>query len=120
MDKLSFKALVMCFVAGGLLVLAFAPFNFYFLAFISLAILFYLWAGGAPKTNFYLGLSFGLGLYCFGVSWVYISLSTYGGMPLWMGSIAVLGFSALLSLFVAIPGYLVARFFKHNIFYKMI
>ena len=64
MDKLSFKALAICFVAGGLLVLAFAPFNFYILAFISLAILFYLWAKGAPKTNFYLGLSFGLGLYC--------------------------------------------------------
>ena len=119
MDKLSLRALAVCFVAGGLLVLAFAPFNFYILAFISLAILFYLWAKGAPKTNFYLGLSFGLGLYCFGVSWVYVSLSTYGGMPLWMGSIAVLGFAALLSLFVAIPGYLVARLFRKNVLFAI-
>ena len=70
MDKLSFKALAMCFFAGGLLVLAFAPFNFYYLSFISLAILFYLWAGGAPKTNFYLGLSFG------SVSYTHLTLPT--------------------------------------------
>ena len=100
------------FIAGAALVLSFAPFEWYFVAFISLAILFYFWSTGSAKANFYSGFSFGLGLYGFGVSWVYVSLSTYGGMPFWMGFIAVLGFASLLALFIAVTGYLVARLFK--------
>jgi len=96
-------------------VFSFAPFNFYFLSFVSLAVLFYFWSQGSPKANFYCGFAYGLGLYGFGVSWVYVSLSTYGGMPLWMGSIAVLGFASLLSLFIACTGYIAARFFKSQI-----
>jgi len=110
--KLTWKALIISFIAGALLVTAFAPFNFYIISFISLSVLFYFWVNGTSKTNFYTGFSFGLGLYCAGVSWVYVSLSTYGGMPLWMGAIAVLGFASLLSLFIAVPGYLATRFFK--------
>ncbi len=115
MDKLSWRKLCMSFAAGALLVFAFAPFKLFLLAFLSLAVLFYFWLKGSAKTNFYLGLSYGLGLYCFGVSWVYVSLSTYGGMPLWMGSIAVLGFASLLALFIALTGYVAARFFKRYI-----
>jgi len=105
----------MSFIAGIFLVFSFAPFNFYFLPFVSLAILFYFWSEGSPKANFYCGFTYGLGLYGFGVSWVYVSLSTYGGMPLWMGAIAVLGFASLLSLFIACTGYIAARFFKSQI-----
>ena len=112
MDKLSFKGLVISFIAGASLVFAYAPFHFHFLSFIGLGTLIYLWSNGSPKTNFCLGLSFGLGLYGVGVSWVYVSLSTYGGMPLWMGAIAVFGFAILLALFVAVPGYIGARYYR--------
>jgi len=114
MNALSWKKLVLSFVLGALLVSAFAPFNVYPLAFISLAGLFYLWRDTAPKASFLIGLSYGYGLYGVGVSWVYVSLSTYGGMPLWMGILAVLGFTGLLALFVALTGYVVARYFPNN------
>ncbi len=91
-------------MAGALSVLSFAPFNYYCLPFISLAVLFYLWQDATPKFSFILGYAFGMGLFCVGVSWVYISLSTYGGMPLWMGSIAVLGFASLPALTIACAG----------------
>ena len=109
----NWKKLLLCFVMGGILVGAFAPFNLYFLGFISLATLFYLWRDSSPKLSFWLGLSFGYGLYGVGVSWVYVSLSTYGGMPLWMGIISVLGFTGLLALLIGLSGYVIARFFSN-------
>ena len=106
------KKLLISFFMGALLVTAFAPFNYFFLAFISLSVLFYYWSSGTARSNFFIGLSFGYGLYGVGVSWVYVSLSTYGGMPLWMGVLCVIAFSGTLALFIALTGYLSARFFS--------
>ena len=92
-------------LAGAFMVVGFAPVGFWFAPFISLATLFYLWRNSTtPRDGFFIGLAFGFGLYLVGVSWVYVSLSTYGGMPLWMGSIAVLGFTGLLALIIAVLG----------------
>jgi len=100
----SVKPLVVSALAGAFMVIGFAPFGFFLAPFISLATLFYLWRDGHARDNFFKGLAFGFGLYLAGVSWVYVSLSTYGGMPLWMGSIAVLGFAGVLALIIAILG----------------
>ena len=95
------------FCIGAVSVLGFAPFEIFWLPFISFAILAYFWLNAtAAKTAFFCGFSFGLGLFLAGVSWVYVSLSTYGGMPLWMGTIAVLGFVSLLALFIGAVGWL--------------
>ena len=104
----SIYPLVASLVAGGISVLAFAPFNIWFISFFSLAWLFYVWRQQDTKWSFYHGLAFGTGLFLLGSSWVYNSLSVYGGMPLWMGSIAVLGFSLLMGLFTALCGLVVA------------
>ena len=114
MPSIYWKKIVISFLLGAILVSAFAPLNFYPLAFISLAGLFYLWRETNPKTSFLIGLSYGYGLYGVGVSWVYVSLSTYGGMPLWMGAIAVLGFTGLLALFIGLTGYVAARYFSQH------
>jgi len=111
MVLMGWNKLLVSFVAGACLVTAFAPFNYFLLAFLSVSVLLYLWRDASPKFSFWLGLSFGYGLYGFGVSWVYVSLSTYGGMPLWMGSIAVFGFAGLLAFFTGLVGYFAARWF---------
>lgn len=111
MKSLSFARVLLSFVAGAVLVTGFAPFSYYPLAFLCVAVLFFCWHDLSPRACFITGLAFGYGLYGFGVSWVYVSLSTYGGMPFWMGSIAVLGFAGILALFVASTGWLAARFF---------
>ena len=68
--------------AGLLCVLAFAPFELPVLALLCLALLFSLWAGTErPRRAAWLGFLFGLGLFGGGVSWVYVSLHTFGGMP---------------------------------------
>ncbi len=96
---------------GALMVTAFAPFGYWPVAVISLAVLFSIWNESSARQAFYVGLAFGFGLFGVGVSWVYVSLHNYGGMPFWMGAIAVLGFTGLLALFIASTGYLAARLF---------
>lgn len=105
------KALLVGFALGAMQVFAFAPFYFWPLALLSLTGLFALTIKQRAKEAFWTGLFYGYGLYGIGVSWVYVSLSTYGGMPFWMGSIAVLGFSGLLALFIAVASYIVVKFF---------
>lgn len=96
-----------CLLAGLATVFAFEPFSLPVIAFISLAVLFYFYQSAvSSKQAFLFGLAFGYGLFGAGVSWVYVSLSTYGGMPFWMGSIAVIGFAGLLSIFVGLVGYI--------------
>lgn len=102
------------FIAGTLLALSFAPFEFWWLAIISLGLFFHIQLEKPPKSAFLSGLAFGLGLYLVGISWVYNSLHVYGGMPLWMGAIAVFLFSLLLAMFVAVPSWLAACIFKNS------
>lgn len=97
--------LVIAALSGALTVFSFAPFEIYYLVFVCLGILFYLWQDASARFSALLGFVFGLGMFCAGVSWVYISLSTYGGMPLWMGSIAVLGFASVVSIGIAGAAY---------------
>jgi len=111
MPVLRWKLVLACFLAGAVSVTAFAPFDLYPIAFIAPAVLILCWCHLNPRQSFWVGLAYGYGLYGFGVSWVYVSLSTYGGMPFWMGAISVLGFAGLLALFVAATGYISVRFF---------
>jgi len=100
-----------CLCLGAMQVLAFAPFEYWPLSFISLGLYFYLIQSLKTRATFFAGLAFGYGLYGVGVSWVYVSLATYGGMPLWMGSIAVLGFAGILALFIACASSVTAYLF---------
>jgi apolipoprotein N-acyltransferase len=94
-----YQALFASFAAGAITVAAFAPLEWATLAFVGVAALFYLVRDVSARNAFWLGWAFGYGLFGFGVSWVYVSLSTYGGMPLWMGSIAVFLFAGILGVF---------------------
>lgn len=57
-----------------------------------------------------IGGSFGLGLFLGGVSWVYVSLSTFGGMPAPLAALSTVLFCSLLSVFPALAGALFVRF----------
>jgi apolipoprotein N-acyltransferase len=66
-------------------------------------------AAASPRAAARLGFAFGLGLFGTGVSWVYIALSTFGGMPEPLAAVATLIFCAYLALFPAATGWLCAR-----------
>ena len=76
------KPYLLASMLGALAVLGFAPFYIFPAPIIALVGLIMLWAKTeSAKTRFQLGFCFGLGLYCVGIYWIYISLHTFGGMP---------------------------------------
>ncbi len=97
-------------IAGAILPLAFSPFGIYAVAFMSPALLCYLWIKSTPKQALLCGLLFGMGFFGIGFSWISISIHNFGNMSLWLTWIATLGLACFLSLFIAIPGYLFQRY----------
>src|SRR2546422_688442 len=85
------------------------PVGFYRLALASFAVLIHLWMRAAPRACFRSGFAFGLGLFGGGVSWVYVSLSQFGGMPAPLAGLATFLFCAFIALFPAAAGWLQAR-----------
>ncbi len=104
------KSFLIAPFAGALTVLGFAPFQFSPIPFITLALLFWQWSrASTAKQAFKTGWWFGLGFFLAGVSWIYVSLHTFGAMPMPLAAAATLLFCAFLALFPAVAGYAVAR-----------
>src|SRR5215207_5202417 len=87
------------FVCGAAAVLAFSPVGFFPIALLSFAWLAHLWTQASPGRAFLTGFAFGMGLFGAGVSWVYVSLSQFGGMPAPLAALATFLFCALLAAF---------------------
>ena len=92
--------------AGILFTLAFAPFNFSYLAPLALCLLFAVWQNTSPNQALLRGYLFGLGSFGLGISWVYISIHDFGGSsPLIAASLTFL-FVGFWAIFPALVGYL--------------
>ncbi len=106
---------LLALVLGALTVAAFAPLQLFWLPLLTLAPLFYLWSRTPGwRAAAMLGWSFGLGLFGAGVSWVYVSLQQYGGMPVAVAILATVLFAAFLALFPALVGILQSIFTTPN------
>ncbi len=96
---------------GGLLVFAFAPYNYFPLAILSPAILFFLWHKITPLRAFWRGWLYGIGMFGMGVSWLHISLDQFGGIGLYLAwgltGLFVLG----LATYIGLIGWAVIRLF---------
>lgn len=104
------------FLAGGASVLAYAPFELFPVAAVSLGVLFWLLGPGAPASlcadsrgrrargGFGIGFAWGLGAMLAGVSWLYVALNRFGGMPMPLAALAVLLFCAFMGLFAGFSG----------------
>ena len=104
-----FKLVALPFLLGALSVLGFAPFYIYAVPILTLATLFTLWQhAGSKRAAFLIGYCFGLGLFGFGASWVYVSLHDFGMMPMPLALLATFLYCAFLALFPAIAGWLQA------------
>ena len=89
---------------------AFAPYNVFALSLVSLTILFCMLLGVSAKRAALRAWLFGLGMYGVGVSWVFVSIYHYGGVPLALSLFLTGLFVAFMSLFPALMGYLLGRF----------
>lgn len=97
------------FLLGAASVLGFAPFLLFPLPILTLAALIRLWRDAAPRRAALLGFAFGAGLFLAGVSWVYVSMHVFGGMPSLLALLAAALFCCGMALYPALAGYLFAR-----------
>ena len=103
------------FLLGAACVLGFAPFQLFPLPLVALAALVRLWRDAPPRRAALLGFAFGAGFFLAGVSWVYVSMHAFGGMPLLLAGLAAVLFCCTLALFPAGAGYLFARLRRHRL-----
>jgi apolipoprotein N-acyltransferase len=94
--------------AGAALPLAFAPFGFWWLAPLLLAVLFLAWDGVPARERVIRGWWFGVGTFATGASWVYISIHDYGGAAPPFAAAAVIALVLFMALYSAAAGALSA------------
>ena len=86
-------------LAGGLAVLAFAPFGYYPAMILSMALLMQCLANATARQAGWAGWWYGLGLFAPGLQWIYVSLNDFGQLPL------IVSFLILGGLFAIMAGY---------------
>ena len=118
-NKLFIKRLLALF-SGGLVPFSFSPFDFYFLSFFSLAIIFYLWVKTkTARESFILGYLFGFAMYGIGVNWLHISIDLFGGVSIFFALFFTYILIAFISLYPALVGYIATKYFKSSIFVSL-
>lgn len=96
-------------LCGALVPLGFAPFGWYPLPVLALALLVVLLWHAGPRRALWLGWLFGLGEFGIGVSWVHISIHEYGNASLALSVFTMLLLVMYLALFPALMGWVLAR-----------
>ena len=96
-------------VAGALLVSGFAPLQWWPLAIICPAVLMGLWQGARPREAAWLGFWFNIGTFAAGTYWLYVSIHVFGEAPLFVAVFLMLALVAIMGLYHAALGYVVAR-----------
>ena len=103
-------ALLFCAALGSASVLGFAPFYFWLVPVLSLGVLAWLVdQASGPRRAAVLGFCFGLGYFVTGVSWIYVSMTQFGGMAVPIAAFATLFFCSYLALFPAAAAWLARR-----------
>ncbi|AQS39458.1 apolipoprotein N-acyltransferase [Shewanella psychrophila] len=101
--------LVLAYLAGASTALAFAPYGLWPIYLIATVFALHQSSGLSARAGLTYWLSFGFGCFSVGISWVHVSMSTYGGIPL-IASMALMAILALyLALYPALTGYLLQK-----------
>ncbi len=105
--------------AGMLGVLAFAPFHLYPLMLVSLTAFLWVLQRSSVAQAFRRGFYYGFGFFGVGISWVYISLHTFGDTPIALAVLLTVIFITILAFFPACVGYLLNRYYPDNTSLKL-
>ncbi|QEY57972.1 apolipoprotein N-acyltransferase [Pseudomonas sp. C27(2019)] len=101
-------------IAGALITLTLAPFNIWPLALIACMTLYIGLSELSARHAAIRSWWFGLGLFASGTSWVYVSIHDYGAASAPLAFFLTVLFVAGLAFFLALFGWLWARFFRQN------
>jgi apolipoprotein N-acyltransferase len=108
------KRLIALF-AGLMYPFGFAPYDLWPLVPASIALFFWSLRDSTPRSAALTGLVYGLALFGYGVSWLYVSVHTYGYTDAWLAVVLTGLFCTVLALFFAALGWLSARL-HHSLF----
>ncbi|MDO8954754.1 MAG: apolipoprotein N-acyltransferase [Gammaproteobacteria bacterium] len=103
---------LLCLISGALLTLSFAPFNQFYLGIICPLILLLCLQHASPKQAFWRGLIFGIGLFATGISWVYVSIHTYGNADIPLSLLITALLVLIMALFPALMVFSLAKWSK--------
>lgn len=107
-------SLVAALIAGALLPFSLAPFNIWPLAIVSMAVFGLLLNQQSLKTVLLRSWFFAVGMYGVGVSWIYVSISGFGGAPAPLASFLVIVFAFFMAVLFSIPFYVYGRWFSQH------
>ncbi|MDC0611588.1 apolipoprotein N-acyltransferase [Vibrio sp.] len=111
---------ILAVLLGASAPLSFAPYSYWPVIFISLAGLLLLIHNRPAKSSFKLSFLWALAYFGVGISWVHVSIDTFGGVPKFISYSLMLLLSAYLALYPALFGWAVNRFFTKSLFVKLI
>ena len=100
-----YAAWVLALGFGACMPLSLAPFDWWPLGIVSVGGWFWL-LFKTPANGVVLGLAYGVGKFAVGVSWVYVSINVYGGVPPPLALFFVGMFVLTLSLFTMAQAWL--------------
>ena len=90
--------------------LAFAPFQYYPVALLSVMVLFLIWDGIDGKQAAVRGFLFGVGLFGVGVSWIYVAIHEFGQASVLLAGLLTGLFVAFMALYLAALGWGIKKF----------
>jgi apolipoprotein N-acyltransferase len=96
-------------LSGAVLPLAFAPFDFFWLAPLSYAVLLFLWRDARPRRAFVLGTVYGFASFLAGIHWIYFSVHDVGLLPVGTAVLLTVALPAVLALYLGALGAIAAR-----------
>jgi apolipoprotein N-acyltransferase len=105
-----FVGSAVAFVAGMLLALSFAPFQWWPLAILAPALLMWLWDGASPRRAAVLGFWFNAGTFSVGTYWLYIAIKQIGHAPFILALLLMAGLVAIMGAYHALLGWAVAKY----------
>jgi len=91
---------------GLLFSLGFAPNDAWFISVFSITCLHFLIQGTNKKELFWIGYSFGLGLWSLGISWMFVSIYFYGNIGFILSIFLTLIFIGILSIYYGVTLFL--------------
>lgn len=102
------------FVSGALMIYGFSPFTFGVASITSCTLLLWCLAHRKPKQAFWIGWIYGVGMFGFSTSWIYVSIHDYGNAAPWLATLITGLLVIFLALYPALLGWTLNTFFRSN------
>jgi apolipoprotein N-acyltransferase len=106
--------LLIALFSGAIFSYALAPFYYWWLALLSPALLYACLHKRSAKHAFWIGWSYGIGLWFVGAFWLYTSIHVYGDTPAVLAILMIAAMAIAMGLFSAIQTWLYRRFFPET------